>query len=150
MNLPVITLLGYPTPKDFLEKVYYDTECTIWLGSKGQGYGSYRFKGKSYAVHRLSYIWFKGPIKNGYEIHHTCGIRFCINPIHLLSVTCSEHKIIDGGSGNRDKIICIRGHIYDNTNTYYYKGMRRCRLCRNLWQRGYMERKKKEVDNFGT
>src|SRR3989337_1651382 len=112
MNLPVITLLGYLTPKDFLEKVYYDTECTIWLGSKGQGYGSYRFKGKSYAVHRLSYIWFKGPIKNGYEIHHTCGIRFCINPIHLLSVTCSEHKIIDGGSGNRDKIICIRGHIY--------------------------------------
>lgn len=68
-------------------------KCWLWTGSKiGQGgYGEFRFKGKKILAHRLAFLWFVGPIKNGNDICHHCDIPPCIRPSHLFCGTRSDN-----------------------------------------------------------
>ena len=43
---------------------------------------------------------------------------------------------------------CSRGHIFDQKNTYYYKGIRQCRACRNLVHRMRRRRAKEEISKI--
>lgn len=62
-----------------------------WLytgGSNGRGYGVIgvnRPRGSAY-VHRLMYAWAKGPIPEDCEIAHTCDVRNCVRPSHLVAM----------------------------------------------------------------
>lgn len=44
------------------------------------------------------------------------------------------------GVSKQLKTQCIHGHPYDAENTLYLGGKRRCRECRNAYQRLYMKR----------
>jgi hypothetical protein len=44
-------------------------------------------KGSERFVHRLGWKQLRGPIPNGMELHHRCGVHACWNPDHLQLVT---------------------------------------------------------------
>lgn len=72
-----------------------ESGCWIWTGSRlTSGYGqsvridaSERWKlGKPVqeGAHRVSYKLFKGSIPKGKLVRHTCDVKLCVNPEHLL------------------------------------------------------------------
>ncbi len=72
--------------------------CWIWTGAlDGKGYGNvgrshnYGQVTKNWAAHRLIYELSAGTIPVGYELHHRCEVRRCVNPDHLEPVTRREH-----------------------------------------------------------
>ncbi len=70
-----------------------DDGCWLWQGPYlPNGYGRttrYQYEQK---VHRVSFILFKGDIPAGMVIRHTCDIKHCCNPEHLLLGTDSDNK----------------------------------------------------------
>lgn len=68
--------------------------CWIWTGSthKKQGYGYINSVGnKPLRAHVLSYRLFKGPVPKGLDVRHTCDMRCCVNPDHLLIGTRKQN-----------------------------------------------------------
>src|SRR4029450_8907535 len=47
-------------------------------------------KGPERSTHRLGWIWLRGPIPDGMELHHRCGVHACWNREHLKIVTHAE------------------------------------------------------------
>lgn len=80
-----------PPEARFAEKVFVrDDGCWIWTASKvtNTGYGQFGHM----RAHRASYEFFIGPIPDGHDLHHTCGVKLCVNPDHLEPMTPLEHQ----------------------------------------------------------
>ena len=60
--------------------------CWIWLGALSRdNYGQIKVAGaKNLTTHRLSYLAVKGEVPRGKVIRHTCDVRQCCNPAHLV------------------------------------------------------------------
>jgi HNH endonuclease len=56
-------------------------------------------------THRLGWKLLRGPIPEGKELHHRCGVYGCWNPDHLELVTHAENL------AHRRKTHCNRGHL---------------------------------------
>ncbi len=68
------------------------TGCWEWIMSKYKnGYGQIKVFGKMVSAHRYSYEIHKGPIKSGFEVMHTCDVKSCINPDHLIVGTHGQN-----------------------------------------------------------
>ena len=74
--------------------------CWLWLGSVTgplkpmDGYArvmAHRFGVNTYGGHRISYIAYKGPIPAGLHVLHTCDVRCCVNPSHLILGTHDDN-----------------------------------------------------------
>lgn len=67
--------------------------CWLWMGSLSKfGYGQIMMPGgKPRRAHRVSYEAHKGPIPPGLDVRHTCDMRCCINPDHLLIGTRKQN-----------------------------------------------------------
>lgn len=67
--------------------------CWLWQGRPKSklGYGKTRKKYRTIAPHRLIYLVVIGPVPNGHELDHTCGVRHCCNVDHLEPVTHTEN-----------------------------------------------------------
>ena len=111
--------------------------CWLWTGAVNRpNFGRpYGIIGNEKAVlprsdmaHRVSYKIFKGPILDGFEIDHLCRNTYCVNPEHLEAVTHIEN--IRRSISN----YCIRGHLFDASNTWVQKstGKRYCRKCQRI------------------
>jgi hypothetical protein len=93
-------------------------------------------------AHRISYEHFVGPIPKGLFIDHLCRMRACVNPGHLEPVTTLENaRRGDGGSNNRRKTHCTRGHEYSDENTRIKRNLkdgsfeRVCKECSSLYEK---------------
>lgn len=70
--------------------------CWIWLGHlRPNGYGTINLyrdgRTQVRSAHRTSYEEFIGPIPEGYQIDHKCGVLACIHPNHLEPVPGLEN-----------------------------------------------------------
>lgn len=67
--------------------------CLIWQGavnSKGYAAGAHGL------AHRMAYAVLVEPIPRGYEIHHECRNKRCVNPDHLTAMSREQHALLEG------------------------------------------------------
>lgn len=132
---PAISFGGDVTPEQearFWAKVVVVESCWEWVGATSNGYGQMKADGKAKSAHRLSYEHHVGPIPDGLTLDHLCRNKRCVNPSHLEAVTHHEN-VLRGESGsavNARKTHCPAGHPYAGES-----GKRRCRACKNHYQR---------------
>jgi hypothetical protein len=71
-------------------------QCWPWQASRtGTGYGRFYLRGKIVQAHRAAYEQWRGPIPEGWLVHHRCKNPGCVNPYHLAAVTRREHAYLD-------------------------------------------------------
>jgi hypothetical protein len=117
--------------------------CWLWTGRcDSNGYGRFAIGSKiagtfrSASSHRVAYELLVGPIPEGLQIDHLCRQKACVNPGHMEPVP-QWVNILRGESFsavNARKTHCIHGHLFDEANTYVWRGGRICREC--VRQRG--------------
>lgn len=68
--------------------------CWVWQrGVNEKGYGVKVADGqRRKKAHRWFYEQHVGAIPEGWDVHHRCGNRRCVNPAHLEAVAPSEHR----------------------------------------------------------
>lgn len=123
----------------FWSKVEVTDGCWLWTGCQVQnGYGQFRFDGRTGLAHRWAYEHFVGPIPDGLDLDHLCRVRHCVNPAHLEPVTRAENLHRGKGNGfqlNAAKTHCAQGHPFSGHNLIIGKnGQRLCRACKNAWR----------------
>jgi len=67
------------------------SECWLWTGAKAYGYGMFHFNGALRRAHRVAYTISKGDIPEGLLVRHTCDVRSCVNPAHLVVGTVQDN-----------------------------------------------------------
>ena len=127
-----------------------NTGCWLWLGLLDKdGYGRvYDASGKHVFAHRLFYSYFIGEIPDDLTIDHKCFLPCCVNPEHLCLATHNENARRQRSSL---KTHCVNGHEFTPENTIIRKNgtSRCCRLCGQLAQREYYQRKKLNFKRVG-
>ncbi len=64
-----------------------NTGCWLWLAGVNPSNGYGRFYGparKLLYAHKFSYTFYKGPIPRGLILRHTCDVKICVNPDHII------------------------------------------------------------------
>lgn len=143
------------TLRRFWAKVKADpkTGCWVWTAATiPAGYGKFRVGGKLVLAHRLSWQLENGPIPEDLEIDHLCRVRACVNPSHLEPVNSRTNTLRGVGHAavNAAKVECVRGHPFDEENTYPYNGRRQCRECHRLLARVRRARKRAATMGVAT
>src|SRR5262245_41517590 len=89
--------------------------CTLWNGARSSnGYGQVNVNGRQRGIHRVVFEGAYGPIAPGHVIHHLCGNRACINPLHMEAMSARQHQrlhnLARGVGVVADLDYCIHGH----------------------------------------
>jgi hypothetical protein len=109
-------------------------DCWVWSGPvlKG-GYGKFVAEKRDLLAHRWAYEFLRSEIPAGLHLDHLCRNRPCVNPWHLEPVTARVNLHRSGNyiGVNARKTHCIRGHAFDEANTYWSRNNthRHCRAC---------------------
>lgn len=97
----------------------------MWFGSRTDGYGRLRFRGKFLQAHRHSWAMHNGEIPEGLNVLHHCDIRNCVNPTHLFLGTNLDNAIDCINKGRRGRKLDskkVRAILADKTNSHYALG----------------------------
>lgn len=129
------------------------TGCVFWLGHTSKGYGVLKVLNRTTWAHRVSYLFWKGPIPDDLTVDHRCGQPLCINPDHLEAVTMRENILRGNGCSTRNarKTHCVRGHAFSGDNlcpSQLAKGKRRCVAC-SIYQATKRRRRRAVEGNDG-
>lgn len=70
-----------------------ESGCWLWTGPKNAfGYGIFNYGEAAASAHRYSYTLLVEPVSREYDVHHTCQVRHCVNPMHLEPIPYVEHR----------------------------------------------------------
>lgn len=115
------------TPEEYLNQRLDKTQsCWIFTSGKDKdGYGQCHAarvskENKVTRAHQLAFIAWKGPIRKGYVVCHTCDNPSCCNPDHLFLGTIADNnkdcrekgRNKPGGRGKNkhyDEIVSLHG-----------------------------------------
>lgn len=70
--------------------------CWIWTGSRNaepKPYGRFVFRTRVMTAHRFAYEFLVGPIPENHTLHHTCEVKSCVNPEHLVPMSMRENLL---------------------------------------------------------
>ena len=122
------------TTERFWSKVDRSGDCWLWTACISiYGYGDFWQKRGTKKAHRVAYEFRHGPVPAGLQIDHLCRNRACVNPDHMEVVTNRVNGLrgISQAAFNAKKTHCMRGHEFNDINTYRDReGNRGCRPCR--------------------
>jgi hypothetical protein len=109
--------------------------CWQWIGKihHQNGYGRFCVKKRQFQAHRWLYENLRGSVPINLDLDHLCRRRDCVNPDHVEPVSRREN-LLRGNTipaKHAAKTHCPQGHPYDSENTYLYRGLRYCRICRD-------------------
>lgn len=74
----------------FRAKYQKTPSCWLWTAGKfANGYGMFMVERRATTqinmqAHRIAYVLAKGAIPQGKVVMHTCDVRACVNPAHLV------------------------------------------------------------------
>lgn len=114
-------------------RVNPETGCHIWTGQKiWSGYGVVNYQSRTILLHRLMWERARGPVPEGLQLDHLCGVKSCCNPEHLRAVTARENSLAPTSNNmaarNFRRLACPRcGGPYSQ----FPNGRRYCKPCRN-------------------
>jgi hypothetical protein len=128
------------------------TGCHMWVGTKNwNGYGQVRLDNRWVMAHRAVWEHYRGPIAEGLQIDHTCGVRLCCNVDHLRTATPRENCLANTsnsmGAQNSRKSECP---ICGGPFSFKEDGYRYCKPCmrrnQTAYQRRYRAAKRKQKE----
>lgn len=65
-------------------KLKVKSDCWLWTGTTtSTGYGRISIDDTYVRVHRVVFAAFYGDIPKGFDVHHRCHERLCVNPEHV-------------------------------------------------------------------
>ncbi len=66
--------------------------CHLWTSTTlANGYGVFGVNYKNYKAHRIAFVIAGGEIPDGMIVRHTCDVKKCVNPAHLLIGTHQDN-----------------------------------------------------------
>lgn len=119
-------------PQKFLNKISKTGTCWLWTGHINNcGYGRYSGDNlHSKYAHRIMFYMHNGYLpKYPRVVGHTCNVRNCVNPEHLIDQSQSDNV----KQYTKEITHCPKGHPYSPENTYIRpSGARKCRECHRI------------------
>lgn len=131
----------HPTRRElrrmFINITVEPSGCWRWDGCQGNaGYGSFHWRHNKTSAHRITHMWFVGPIPDGYVVDHMCQNIRCVNPSHLEAVSYSENAL-RALARKPERDVCKNGHAMtpDNIRLHERLGrvVRGCWACQRIW-----------------
>jgi len=106
------------------------SDCIVFAGRARAGrgeHGKVTVSKRQLTAHRAAYIAAYGELPEGYDVHHRCENKLCVNPEHLEAKPHGQHI-----REHNTKTHCLRGHSLAGARVYRARNgtaKRNCLAC---------------------